>query len=81
MWRVLFKLAILKLAGHRLHIFAHNLIDVTEHRATLITSDIASEWHRLLKSLIILILLITAICMSVFISMMWLIAIAWNHSN
>lgn len=78
MWRIIFKLITLNLVESKLHGLAQTLALFFEHRSNVLAVNVAFEWERVFKSLIVIVIIVTAIILSLFIGFGWILAIAWH---
>ena len=78
MWRILFKLITLNLVGSKLHGLAQSFAIFLEHRSNVLAVNVAFEWERVFKSLIMIAIIVTAIILSLFIGFGWILAVAWH---
>jgi uncharacterized membrane protein YqjE len=78
MWRILLKLITLNLVGSKLHGLAQSFAIFLEHRSNVLAVNVAFEWERVFKSLIVIMIIVTAIILSLFIGFGWILAIAWH---
>lgn len=78
MWRIIFKLITLKIVGSKINDFTQSFVLFLEDRSNVLADNVAFEWERVFKSLIVMMIIVASIILSLFIGFGWILAIAWD---
>ncbi|MFA6179104.1 MAG: multidrug resistance efflux transporter family protein [Candidatus Methylopumilus sp.] len=81
MWGTILKLIAMKFVGHRLHLVVMQLMAFTERRAQILSRNMGEEWHRLVKTMVGLIIILSSLAFSALIGAAWVVASAWQNPS